>query len=190
MVSQLRRHPSFVWPGKVVGYCVNFDNSFVHGVIEHIYEKACCKDPMLCISGPYGKDYVHLSEVFDSDIPAWRYKNLPFYEVTAKDNICLAGDPLLDGEQKIMHGQLTKLNHYKDKRNHHKDRYNPPWICIGPPQSKHEKWKRKQCLNLYRAGLDDCIPPMLLKTGSWSTFWFAYSNLPHIKEEIAKKGST
>lgn len=163
----------------IIGYCALADSKFVHGVVEHIYDKVSCNDPILKINGPYGTDYKHLSQIFEADVPAWRQKSLPFYEVSAEDQSCPSGDPLLAGEVQTTHGQL--IERYICRKNSH-----PPWVFRGPATSEHERWKRKQCLWLYRADLDDCIPSLLLKTGSWSKFWYAYSKLPHVQEAIKK----
>lgn len=183
MVFKLRTHPSVVEPGMIVGYYACSGEEFVHGVVERIYDQASDRDPIVQISGPYGDDFKHLSDLFEEDVPAWRrdYRSPPFYEVTAEDRSCFTGDPLLTGERQTTHSQLTGR---RDSQN----RKHPPWVFSGPPKSEHERWKRKQCLTLYQAGFDDSVPKILRDSGSWSKFWYHYSRLPHIKDRIVLYG--
>lgn len=132
---------------------------------------------LLCYKGGGGNNCINIKP-----------KKPEYYDISIEDN----GNDLLAGEKVVTWQRLvkdTKKSQKQRKQNKAKRRKGKdwPWSYQELSFTKYEASLRRRYETLWKAALDECIPPILLKTRSWEEFWKFYRTTETCKQMIAEE---
>ncbi len=160
----------------------------LHGGREYEYCSVCRVLSSILRDTMYSPQFPNFRGGGGNDRINIKPKKPEYYDISIEDN----GNDLLAGEKVVTWQRLvkdTKKRRKQRKRNKVKGRKGKgwPWSYVAFPLTQYEGTQRRHFETLWKAALDECIPPILLKSKSWDHYWKFFQQTETCKEMIAKE---
>ena len=196
--------------GQTVCYYDDKTSRPLLGVIVNVQPSVVADDPFLTLEGEFQKAYRYGREVYhpwcaysperkEIRRSLYRPKPPPFYEVHIKDKqVFFGGDPLCGGEKTTTHQVLVGQTKVASGRSFWKRReasrirakqsaIKVPWKYDRIPFTELERKLRRKYEHMWQANFPGSIPPILIKTGSWTKFWQVYTAQPEYQMALDRE---